>query len=313
MRRALRFTFLWFFIHPLQGQNWWLQEAGDGARVIVETGVTCDILPTVKMTIPLGMPIRGASEVKEGGDTFYSGYPAMAPNSRCRVFGPSTAVWRKATPDSLLLAILDHALARKDATFEDLIAAENYLINSDARWKTQEARDQISGQLQFRWLQLISRAVGLEGFHEDQPLVESWILSHGELLDRFQPSGEWSVPTHYFWRVYESNKTAPWAEELAWFVANLPVQHDECETTCILAGYISDRILQYWVRFPSGPHIGEALVEASKYLQQVDPTICNKDDLKLLAAIRDSLSKVTHPSKREILKSIGDIERACTK
>jgi hypothetical protein len=313
MRTALLFTFLCFFIYPLQGQNWWLRDAGDGARVVVETGVTCNVLPNVKMTIPLGMPIRSVTEVKEGGQTFYLGYPAMAPNSRCRVFGPGTAVWHTAEPDSLLLSILDHALARKDATFEDLVEAENYLFKTDARWKTAAGRDHVSGQLQFRWLQLISRAVGLEGFNEDKALVESWILSHEGLLDRFQPSGEWSVPTAVFWHVFESNKAAPWSEELAWFVANLPVQHDECETTCILSGYIGDRILQYWTRFPSGPHIGEALTEASRSLQEVDPASCDKDDLKLLVEIRSSLAKVTHPAKRGILKSLADIERVCVR
>lgn len=222
-------------------------------------------------------------------------------------------IWHKTETNKLLLAIIDHALARKDATFEDFFAVENYLINTDARWKTQAGREQISGQLQFRWLQLLDRAVGLEGFHLDQPLVRSWILNHGELIDEFGPSEEWSVPTRHFWRVYESNQTAPWAEELAWFAANLPVQHDECETTCILAGYIRDRILQYWTRFPSGPHIGEAHLQANKNLQQVDPGICDKDDLKLLADIRDSLSKVTHPSKRDSLKFVADIERACAK
>lgn len=131
----------------------------DGARVVVETGVTCDILPGDRTPIPIGMPIRSVTEVKESGETFYFGYPAMAPNSRCRFFGPSTAIWRKSETDGLLLAILDHALARKDATFEDLVAAENYLINTDARWKTPAGRDQISGQLQFRWLQLLNRAV----------------------------------------------------------------------------------------------------------------------------------------------------------
>jgi hypothetical protein len=219
MRAAFRFAFLYFCLHPLQGQTWF-RETDDGARVIVETRVTCD-LPGVTITIPLGMPIRAAAEVKDGGETFYLGYPDMAPNSRCRVYGPSTAVWHKAEPDSLPLAILDHALARKDATFEDLIAAENYLIATDAKWKTQAGRDQISGKLQFRWLQLISRAVGLEGFHEDQPLIQSWKLSHGDLIESFDPTAEWFVPTRNFWHVYESNQTAPWAEELVWFVANL--------------------------------------------------------------------------------------------
>jgi hypothetical protein len=259
------------------------------------------------------MPIRSAKEIKEGNETFYSGYPSMAPNSLCRVYGASTVVWRKGETENLLLAMLDHALARQDARFEDLVNVENYLIDTDARWQTQAGRDQISGKLQFRWLQLLSRAVGLQGFDEDQPLVESWILRHKDLLDRFQPSAEWSVPPSHFWHVYESNKTAAWAEELTWFVVNLPVQHDECETTCILAGYIRDRVLQYWIRFPAGPHISAALSVASMNLKQVDTAICDGDDLKLLAEIRESLSGVAHPSKQGVLKSLADIEHTCAK
>jgi len=172
--RALRFGLLLLLIHELQARNWWLEEAGDGARVVVETGVTCEILPGNKLSIPVGMPIRSAKEIKQGGETFYSGYPAIAPNSLCRVSLASTVVWHKGEAENLLLAILDHALVRKGATFEDLVTVENYLINNDGRWQTQAGRDQISGKLQFRWLQLLSRAVGLQGFKEDQPLVE-WL------------------------------------------------------------------------------------------------------------------------------------------
>jgi hypothetical protein len=312
---VFRFAFLLLLLPPLQGQNWWLRDAADGTRVIVDAGVTCDVLPGVSEAIPLGMPILVVAEAKADGDTWYIGYPAMSPNSRCRFYGPGTAVWHKSDPDSLRLAVLDHALARKDVTFEELVAVENYLIGTDARWRTEPGRAQISGQLQFRWLQVISLAVGLEGFRSraSEPLVESWILNHGEMIELFQPSGERYVPTEYFWKIYDSNPLAPGAEELAWFVANLPVQHDECETTCILGGYIGNRVLQYWTRFPSGPHVAEALAIASENLRHVDAQICDQEDLKIVADIRDSLSKVKHPTKEKILQSLGEIEKACPK
>jgi hypothetical protein len=49
------------------------------------------------------------------------------PNSLCRVDELGTTVWHKDDTENLLLAILDHALVRKDATFEDLVTVENYL------------------------------------------------------------------------------------------------------------------------------------------------------------------------------------------
>jgi hypothetical protein len=312
---VFRFAFLLLLLHPLQGQNSWLRDAADGTRVIVDTGVTCDILPRHPVTIPLGTPILVVAEVKSDGATWYIGYPAMAPNSRCRFYGPSTAAWHKADPDSLLLAVLDHALARKDVTFEELVAAENYLTRSDARWRSEAGRAQIPGQLQFRWLQLISLAIGLDGFtsRASEPLVESWIVHHSELLEVYEPSGDWYVPTEYFWKIYDSNPAAPWAEELAWFVANLPVQHDECETTCILSGYIENRVLEYWTRFPSGAHIAEALASATESLRGLYAGPCGQEDVQLVAEIRNSLSKVTHPAKDQILRSLAEIEKACPK
>jgi hypothetical protein len=202
-------------------------------------------------------------------------------------------------------------------TFEELVAAENYLITSDARWKTEAGRAQIPGQLQFRWLQMISRALGTDGFHSrvSEPLVESWILSHGELIEEFNPSEQRYVPTEYFWKICDSSPAAAWAEELAWYVANLPVlQDDDCETTCVLCTYIGNRVLQYWTRFPSGPHIAAALAIARDSLRGLDASTCYKDeDLWLVADIRDSLSKVTHPSKAETLESLGAFERICAK
>src|SRR5262249_46449877 len=79
----------------LQGPYSWLRGADDGARVVVDTNVKCDhsgILGS-EYRVPVGMPIRVVQEIKENGSTWYLGYPEMAPNSQCRIYGPSTAVW----------------------------------------------------------------------------------------------------------------------------------------------------------------------------------------------------------------------------
>lgn len=309
-------TLLLLALLPLQGPSSWVKDADDGVRVIVDTNVKCDHsnVPASSYIVPVGMPIRIIQEVKADGSTWYVAYPGMAPNSSCRVYGPSTAVWHKSDPDSLVLAILDHILARKDVGFDEFVEIENYLIDIDPRWKSDSGRKQISGLLQFRWLQLLSRAVRANGFNPENTLIEFWILNHGELLAEFGPSEEWYVPPNYFWQLFDSNKTSTWSEELAWFVANLPVQHDECEDVCILGAYVENRFLQYWTRFPSGPHISEALAHAGEKIRGVVGGECeSKDELKLVAAIRASLSKVTHPSKQEILKSLAEIEHKCAK
>jgi hypothetical protein len=230
-------------------------------------------------------------------------------------------VFHKSEPDGLVLTILDHILARTDVTFDEFVAVENYLIDSDPKWKSEAGRKQVSGLLQFRWLQLLSRALQTEGFNSNtpggfnQPLVEYWRLSHGELFDIFGPSGDWFVPTSYFWRVFEANKTATWVEELPWFVANLPVE-SECEAdgACKLSADIVGRWLQYWTRFPNGPHLNEALAQAAMDARHVVDYPCvGTEGLKVVADIRASLYEVMDPAKQEILKSLTEIERNCSK
>jgi hypothetical protein len=70
--RTLRFCRLLVIVRQVRAQDWLLQQAGDGARVVVETGVKCQVLGN-KETIPVGMPIRGATEIKEGSKTLYAG------------------------------------------------------------------------------------------------------------------------------------------------------------------------------------------------------------------------------------------------
>ena len=315
---------LTLLVLALQGPlSSWVLRAEDGIRVVVDTNVKCEfpVTPPTPYIVPVGMPIRIIQEVKDGGDTSYVGYPAFAPNSACKVPAAETAVFHKAEPDALVLTILDHILARADVTFDEFVAVENYLLDSDPKWKSEAGRKQVSGLLRFRWLQLLSRALKTEGFNSptpggfSPPLVESWRINHGDLLEIFGPSGDWYVPITHLWKVFESNKTAPWAEELVWYVANLPVQHDECEDVCVLAGYIEQRVLQYWTHFPTGPHIVEALTHASQQIQGVASGDCESkdDEIKLVAEIRRSLSKVTNPAKRAILNSLAEIEHKCAK
>ncbi len=317
-------VYLTLLVLALQGPlSSWVLNADDGARVVVDTNVKCEfpVTPPIPYTVLLGMPIRVTQEIKEGGNTWFVGYPAMAPNSACKITAASTAVFHKAEPDALLLTILDHVLARGDVTFDEFVAVENYLLDSDSRWKSDAGRSRVSGLLQFRWLQLLTGALKTEGFNAETPggfspaLVESWRLNHGDLFEYFGPSGEWYVPTTHFWKIFESNKSAPWAEELVWYIAKLPVQHDECEDVCVLAGYVEQRVLQYWMHFPTGPHIADALAEASQQTQGVASGDCESkdDEIKLVAEIRDSLSKVTNPTKQAILKSLAEIEQKCVK
>ena len=193
-------------------------------------------------------------------------YFDISASGTCWVYGPNTAVWHKSDPDSLSLAILDHILARKDVTFDEYVEAENYLMEEPA-WRSEAGRKKVSGLLPFRWLQLLDRALRSSELNAipQSPLLRAWILSHGDLVDLFGPTEEWYVRDHFYWQLFEANKGAPWAEELAWFASTLPVQHDECFTKCVLGGYVGGRLPQYWKRFPAGPHIAHSHQPVSCY------------------------------------------------
>lgn len=92
------------------------------------------------------------------------------------------------------------------------------------------------------------------------------------------------------------------------------MQHDECGQACVLDAYVGDRFLQYWTRFPSGSHVGEALGHAGEDIASVAGDDCEiKNDLGLLTHIRESLAKVTHPAKDGLLSSLKQIEIKCAK
>src|SRR5262249_22476299 len=101
------------------------------------------------------------------------GYPANAPNSECRVPALSTVVWHKADPENLMVAVFDHILNRTDATFDEFVQVENFLIDSDAKWASQAGLKQGSGLHQFKRLQHLSRALDAQGnSSEDSPLIQ---------------------------------------------------------------------------------------------------------------------------------------------
>ncbi len=84
-----------------------------------------------------------------------------------------------------------------------------------------------SGLLQFRRLRIIDRASSLRSAYLDSvakdPMTHAWFLSREDLLKYFEPDGRWYLKPEAYWSLYEKNKQAPWAEELAWAAAQLTI------------------------------------------------------------------------------------------
>ena len=124
------------------------------------------------------------------------------------------------------------------------------------------------------------------------------------------------VPVSSYLQLLDANEAAPWAEELAWYAASASGYSDECYPECRL-GEIQQRPFQYWIRFPRGPHIAEALKWANEEVRYPAEAACTGSDEYTMIGpettkqIRDGLSKVTHPLKQELLKSLDEIDRKC--
>ncbi len=96
---------------------------------------------------------------------------------------------------------------------------------------------------------------------------------------------------------------------------------DECDSNCVLQQLV-DRPLQYWTRYPAGPHIADALSRGADRARVAADGACDHTSREIaeqtavprerLVEIRGSLSKVANAGKQPILKSLDQIERKCT-
>jgi hypothetical protein len=302
--RLFRWISLLFLLQPASAQLSWLGPSVAETRAIADAGVHCELKPEPNMSLPIGMPFRVTSETQENATTWYIGYPANA-SFWCRVDAAHTAILKRSDPDAFALEVIDHVLRRDDASIDDDIAAENYLLGSKA---------QLTGLLRFRWLQLLDRVLSAENFYrrsEDEPLLRSWLLRHDDQIWYFEPYASWSVRRGLYWEVLDASLSEPWADDAVWATAELDIEHDECEAYCILAGYIGNRVQQYWTRFPAGPHAPAALAEARTHADSIDDACLEDETRQVIADIRGSLTKVTDSAKQPLLDSLARIDNAC--
>jgi hypothetical protein len=221
--------------------------------------------------------------------------------------------------------MLDHHLARTDVQFEQYVELDNLLTDPDRQHISGDEKLATSGLLQFKMLQLLDRI--LSGPQGDvtivgaDPLKKAWMLAHSTKVAYFEPSGTWSVRAQPYWKVFERNKNASWAEDVAWVASQHVRGTDECYSACILAIHIIEGPLQYWRRFPTGARVADAIQQATKSAEYVAALACY-DNVRLgqspvphqlVQQVRTSLAKVMHRGKRDILKYLDEAERKCAK
>jgi hypothetical protein len=318
------------------GVAWAADAQSVQTRVVVDTGVVCRVEPDQKsrpaQPLPVGTVIGVTRQRRVQGTSWYfDSWRISTRAPSCWVHGPSTMAPVPDDPEPVLLAVLDRLLRRSDLRFEAYVEAEN-LLTSDGFLSPDGRRNYAgtfaaSGLLQFRRLQLLDRALALSAAQKQavdrDPLKTAWMTSHQDLVAFFEPAGRWHVRPQAYWSLLERNADALWADDLAWTAAGHTSGVDECYSDCALQ-LIVDGPLQYWIRFPHGAHIVEALRRATELASGVAAMACSDRDPAhperktespvphaVVEQISSSLADVTPGNTRDILRSLAEAERKC--
>ena len=295
------------------------------ARLVIDTDVVCRAEPRRNAPVVrghrLGDRLNRVSRVTVDGEEWYSRNPGAS--GSCWTYGPQTVEWDARDHTAGLLALAEHALALGDAAdFEHLVAVDNLLITHQRRGEIRGlALDGVSPMLALRHLEIVERAANRIGLNLQrlEPLELAWVrgqAASGRLLNGA------------YWDLYERYADAPEAEPLAWAAADkanafIP-SIDECGPPCYLS-QITTSTMRYWVAFPEGPHIVEALELAAERLDYVSrlcvvvttrmdssqgPDVVSgiKEDS---TQIRSSLDAVTVSANEALLTHLDEIDYWC--
>ncbi len=285
-------------------------------RIVIATNVVCRAEPSVAApvvaSLRLGELFLGSPSSRQDDGIWYN------PRSgRCWTHGSLTHPFDSADRGDSLLVIADRLLGRDDASFEEHVEVENL-------FQTVGFADAVSAspQLQLRRLMITDQAgrrLAAEVANRD-PLKLAWVLAKGETL-RGTFGGTWFVPRELFWDLYDAHEHSDAAEEIAWTAAQLPMNVDECWAACHLR-ILVDPYRQYWLRQPSGAHIGEALSRATALVDRATrycaliamepPYLLERGSISEgVRELRESLNRVTAAEKEALLAQLDEIEAGC--
>ena len=295
-------------------------------RIVLATNVMCREQPSISSqgvgTLRLGDRLRTGDTQSEDGQSWILVvdkqnvapiYSSM--RGSCWVFGPLTTEFSEADPEPALIAVADHALGREEASFQELIAVENLFA-----WDPFAGIVESSGVLQARRLQLIDEAAW-KSPDLREPLAQAWILAHRDILHGSPFSwSSWRVRPDVYWSAYESFESAPGAEDLAWAGAQATVFVDECYTDCALS-VLTQTYMQYWVRFPAGREVVEAITRSIRHTEDA-ASFCilvstghlgidRQRAGTLVNELRESLDAVTADERDLLIELLSEIEAGC--
>lgn len=276
-------------------------------RMIIGTDVACraeprrDAMP--RRVYRLGELIAPAQEIQTEGATWYSA------ERGCWVFCELTVEIQRSNAEPALVAAADHALNRKSATFEELVAVDNLLSGELFGRNVLDS----SGLLQFRRLEVLRRIAVDHGSKARQvsrePLKQAWFLAHRDVIRPFDSDDAYFMQVEPYWALHDKYPNQTWSEELAWTAAQIPIPSDECYSDCVF-DKIERTYAGYWKRYPGGKSVNEALAKAipmATYAVQM--SLYDTPPQPLLQRLRRTLDSVSNSAKAPLLDLLGEAER----
>lgn len=119
--------------------------------------------------------------------------------------------------------------------------------------------------------QVIARALtGVTYENREQAAIKTWLDKHEDEVIFSEPAGQYFVSRQKIWALYDTSRSSPLAEEIAWEAARTPAG-GECEgyLNCYLADSL-DSTGRYLELYPKGRHAAAALEEL--YWLQEEPS-----------------------------------------
>lgn len=291
-------------------------------RMVIATNVACRAEPDTGSRAVLQYALgdvffpHDASNTEDGG--WYLDTARLPGASRgCWIYGSLTTEW--SNREHALLAAANHILDRGDQPpFEDYVAVINLLDQTTTSAHSDSTVLELSPLLQLRRVQVLEQAARAPGVRRrsvrQDPLKSAWFFAHREVLRYHEPAGRWMVAAERYWRLFERHRDTAWAEQIAWAAARGAVPGDVCDATCVL-GRLRRTYARYWLEFPSGRWVGEALLRAEHHAASGARAGCihsTAEEARRSADwIRASLADVTLSGKEQLLARIDEIIEAC--
>jgi hypothetical protein len=295
------------------------QHPPDSLRLIVATGTTCHTLPDADSPIAeryhLGDVVGASTSTKGSGGRiwYFDAWRVKGISPSCWVPANVSVPFDREHPESGFATVAERVLAVDSASFDMLVEAENFLVEPNP-FDSGIGPSPIatSGLLQFRRLVLVERASRMVSAYGMQgaPLQRAWILAHRDILGYAEADAMWFVPNEQFWKLFDANVGAPWAEDLAWHAAQRTPPGDECGADCFL-GMIAYGPQQYWTRLPNGRSIGKVLTLATRLADEAITGIQEEPPTRAaIDGVRSSLARVGASEKLALLDRLARLDRA---